>query len=149
MMTPSVKAFYITLLVLMGLSGFGQMSIFKRYYIADLPGLGWLAQFDVTHYIHYVGAIVLLSITAYYAVLYLADRRRELQITLYGWLQGSVLAGIVVTGALRVIKNYAGVSMSSGLIVFTDILHLALVVALMTIGLAGLFLGRRWTTVRY
>jgi hypothetical protein len=148
LMAPPMKAFYLTLLLSMGLSGFGQMPIFKRYYIADLPGLGWLAQFYTTHYIHYVGAILLLGIAAYYAALYLADRRRELKLSLYGWLQGSVMAGIILTGALRVIKNYAGVTMSSGLIVFLDILHLALVMGMMMIGLAGLFLGQRWTTLR-
>lgn len=148
LMAPPMKAFYLTLLLSMGLSGFGQMPIFKRYYIADLPGLGWLAQFYTTHYIHYLGAILLLGIAAYYAVLFLADRRRKLKISLYGWLQGSVMTGIIVTGGLRVIKNYAGVNMSSGLIVFLDILHLTLVMGMMTIGLAGLFLGRRWTTLR-
>ncbi len=148
MMAPPVKAFYLTLLVFMGLSGFGQMPIFKRYYIADLPGLGWLAQFYLTHYIHYVGAILLLGIAGYYAVIFLADRRRGLTITLYGWLQGSVMAGIVVTGVLRVIKNYAGVTKSSGLIIFLDILHLALVMALMVIAVAGLYWRRRWLNIR-
>lgn len=148
LMAAPMKAFYLTLLLFMGLSGFGQMPIFKRYYIADLPGLGWLAQFYTTHYIHYVGAILLLGIAAYYAVLYLADRRRDLKISLYGWLQGGVMAGIVVTGGLRVIKNYAGVTMSSGLIVFLDILHLALVMAMIMIGLAGLFMRRRWFILR-
>jgi hypothetical protein len=148
MMAAPMKAFYLLLLTLMGLSGFGQMPIFKRYYIADLPGLGWLAEFYVTHYIHYVGAILLLGIAAYYAVLYLADRRRELKITLYGRLQGGVLAGIVVTDALRVVKNYAGVTMSSGLIVFLDILHLALVMAMMAIGLVGLCWRRQWLNIR-
>ena len=148
MMASPVKAVYLTLLVFMGFSGFGQMPIFKRYYIADLPGLGWLAQFYTTHYIHYVGAILLLGIVAYYAVLYMADRRRDLKISLYGWLQGSVMAGIVVTGALRVIKNYAGVTMSSGLIVFLDILHLALVMAMIMIGTAGLLMRRRWFILR-
>lgn len=148
LMVPPMKTFYLTLLLFMGLSGFGQMPIFKRYYIADLPGLGWLAQFYTTHYIHYVGAVLLLGIAAYYAVLYLVDRRRDLKISLYGWLQGSVMAGIVVTGALRVIKNYAGVTMSSGLIVFLDILHIALVMAMMLIGLAGLFMRRRWFILR-
>ncbi len=148
LMAPPMKAFYLTLLIFMGLSGFGQMPIFKRYYIADLPGLGWLAQFYTTHYIHYVGAILLLGIAAYYAVFYLAERRRDLKISLYGWLQGGVMAGIVVTGALRVIKNYTGVTMSSGLIVFLDILHLVLVIALMLIGLAGLLMRRRWFILR-
>ncbi len=148
MMAPPMKACYLMLLVFMGLSGFGQMPIFKRYYIADLPGLGWLAEFYVTHYIHYLGAILMLGIAAYYLVLYLADRRRDLKISFYGWLQGGVMAGIVVTGVLRVIKNYPGVTMSSGLIVFLDILHLALVMAMMVIGLAGLFLRQRWTIFR-
>ena len=144
LMAPPMKVFYLTLLIFMALSGFGQMPIFKRYYIADLPGLGWLAQFYTTHYIHYVGAILLLGIAAYYTTLYLADRRRDIKISFYGWLQGGVMAGLVVTGALRVIKNYAGVTMSSGLIVLLDILHLALVMALMLIGLAGLCMRRQW-----
>ncbi len=149
MMAPAVKACYLALLVFMGLSGFGQMPIFKRYYIADLPGLGWLAQFYVTHYIHYLGAILLLGIAAHYAVLYLADRRREPKITPYGGLQGSVMAGIVVVGILRVIRNYTGVTMSSGLIVLLDILHLALVMAMMTIGLARLCWRRQWLKIRH
>ena len=148
MIAPSVRVIYLTLLVFMGLSGFGQMPIFKRYYVADLPGLGWLAQFYITHYIHYVGAILLLGISAYCAVYYLADRRRELKITVYGWLQGGVLTGIVVTGALRVVKNYAGVTMSAGLIVFLDILHLALVMGMMVIGFVGLCWRRRWLNIR-
>ena len=148
LMAPPMRAFYLTLLVFMGLSGFGQMPIFKRYYIADLPGLGWLAQFYTTHYIHYLGAILLLGIAAFYVVCYLAERRRDLKISLYGWLQGGVMAGIVVTGVLRVIKNYSGVTMSSGLIVFLDILHLALVMALMLFGLAGLLMRRRWFILR-
>ena len=145
MMAPAMKAFYATLLLFMGLSGFGQMPIFKRYYVADLPGLGWLAQFYVTHYIHYVGAILLLAFAAYYSVIFLADRRRDLKLSFYGGLQGSLMAGIVVTGALRVVKNYTGVTMSSGLIVSLDILHLALVMAMMMVGLVGLFRRQGWT----
>ncbi|MBL0713439.1 MAG: FeS-binding protein [Desulfosarcina sp.] len=148
MMALPMKSIYLTLLLFMGLSGFGQMPIFKRYYIADVPGLGWLAQYYVTHYIHYLGAILLLAIGAYYAMLYLADRHRNLRISVYGWLQGSVMAGIFVTGALRVIKNYAGITMSSGLVVFLDILHLVLVMAFIAIGLAGLFFRKQWTIVR-
>ena len=56
---------YLTTTFFLVLTGFGQMPIFKRYYIADIPGLGWLAEFFVTHYIHYLGAIVLLGLIAY------------------------------------------------------------------------------------
>jgi hypothetical protein len=32
---------YILTLFAMALTGFGQMPIFKRYYISDIPGMGW------------------------------------------------------------------------------------------------------------
>ena len=54
-----IKPIYLFLLFMMGLTGFGQMPIFKRYYIADIPGLAWTAKFYVTHYLHYLGAILL------------------------------------------------------------------------------------------
>ena len=30
---------YVLTLIVMGFTGFGQMPIFKRYYIADIPGI--------------------------------------------------------------------------------------------------------------
>ncbi len=62
------KPLYLLLLFVMGLTGFGQMPIFKRYYIADIPGLAWLADFYATHYIHYIGAVILFGFFVYAAV---------------------------------------------------------------------------------
>ena len=39
-----LRAGFTTALFFSALSGFAQMHIFKRYYIADLPGFGWLAE---------------------------------------------------------------------------------------------------------
>ena len=64
----TVRYVYLITVFLLTLTGFGQMPVFKRYYIADIPGLGWLAQFYVTHYIHYLGAIVFLALLAYLVV---------------------------------------------------------------------------------
>ena len=38
-----VRYFFLATVFFLTLTGFGQMPIFKRYYIADIPGLGWLA----------------------------------------------------------------------------------------------------------
>ena len=38
-----VRYFYLMTVFFLTLTGFGNMPIFKRYYIADIPGLGWLA----------------------------------------------------------------------------------------------------------
>jgi len=51
---PIIRYLYLITLFFLVLTGFGQMPVFKRYYIADIPGLGWLAQFFVTHYMHYL-----------------------------------------------------------------------------------------------
>ena len=59
----AVRFIYLMTVFFLILSGFGQMPIFRRYYIADIPGLGWLAQFYLTHYIHYLGAILILALT--------------------------------------------------------------------------------------
>jgi hypothetical protein len=148
MMPGQMRAFYMTLLLFMALSGFGQMPIFKRYYVADLPGLGWLAQFYVTHYIHYAGAAALLAIGAYYLTRYVVAERPRRRISPYGAIQGGIMLTIVITGALRVIKNYEGYYLSSGLIVFLDILHLSAVMLFLLVGLWGLTARKRWTLMR-
>jgi hypothetical protein len=148
LMPGQMRYFYMTLLFLMALSGFGQMPIFKRYYIADIPGLGWLAQFYVTHYIHYLGAVALLAIGAYTLVRYMTAERPRGRISPYGLMQGLIMATIVLTGLLRVVKNYEGYYLSSGLIVFLDILHLAAVMLFLLVGLWGLSTKKRWTKIR-
>lgn len=49
-------------------SGFGQMPMYRRYGIADLPGLGWSADYSVTLIIHYVAAAFFLLAVAYHIV---------------------------------------------------------------------------------
>ncbi|MCL5935244.1 MAG: formate dehydrogenase subunit gamma [Bacillota bacterium] len=54
--------------LLLIVSGFGQMPMYKRYKIADLPGLGWTADYSVTLVIHYLAAAILLFAVAYHIV---------------------------------------------------------------------------------
>lgn len=141
-------ALYRLTLAFMALSGFAQMPIFKRYYIADIPGLGWLDAFYVTHYMHYLAAIVLLFLVSLALGEFPILLRPHRRISVYGWVQGALMAGIVVTGGLQVIKNFEGDYLSAGAIVFLDITHLALALVFLMVGLAGLLGGKRWTTVR-
>ena len=55
---------------------------------------------------------------------------------------------IVITGILREVKNYEGYYLSSGLIIFLDILHLAAVMVFLLAGAWGLMARKRWTTIR-
>jgi hypothetical protein len=138
---------YGLVLLLLTLTGFGQMPIFKRYYIADIPGLGWLAQFYVTHYLHYLGAIFFLAIAGYATIRYLAHAKKGLTLTVSGKTRVSLLASLVVTGLLLVWRNLAGVYLPPGLITFLDVSHLCLVMLMLGVTGVCLLRKRSWTTV--
>ncbi len=140
--------FYLIAIFFLTLTGFGQMPIFKRYYIADIPGLGWLAEFFVTHYIHYLGAILFLAFAAYMIIDYLVLKRKSRQMTATGYVRGALLVGILASGIFLVIRNLTGSNLSSGFIIVLDLCHLGLVMAFLFVSLYGLVFKKQWTTVR-
>ena len=139
-----LKWLYLFLLFMMGLTGFSQMPIFKRYYIADIPGLGWLAQFYVTHALHYIGAILLLAFMAYCCVLYFGMMRGRFALRPAAYPRILLLTAIVVTGVFRVLKNLLDVTFSPEFTIFIDISHLGFMMLLMAYGFAALILKRPW-----
>jgi hypothetical protein len=143
-----VRWIYLTTTFFLVLTGFGQMPIFKRYYIADIPGLGWLAEFFVTHYIHYLGAIVLLALIAYIAADYLILKRNARRMTASGYIRLVLLTGILVSGGLLVIRNLTGTNFSPEFIIFLDIIHLGLVVVFLFVSIYCLIVKKHWTTQR-
>ena len=137
------RAFVFTLFM-SALTGFAQMPIFKRYYIADLPGLGWLAEFYVTYTLHYLSAIALIAIGSYLTTHYLLMGRKNTGIRFYGFLRVILLVLILATGILLVFRNLPGYRFSPGFVVALDFSHLGLVVAFLVTTLAGRLMGRRW-----
>ena len=97
---------YTLTIAVMALTGFGQMPIYQRYYLSDIPGLGWLADFYVTRQIHYVAAVIFLALLAFAALDYLLLHRKRLRLTQTGLLRVGLLAGIAFSGALIVVKNF-------------------------------------------
>ncbi|RLB94267.1 MAG: hypothetical protein DRH76_09400 [Deltaproteobacteria bacterium] len=143
--SSAFRRLYALTLVALAISGFAQMPIFKRYYIADIPGLGWLAQYYLTHLIHYLGAALLLGLVAYAVTGWLSGQRRP-RLTGSGAVRAVLLGGLVVTGVLRVIKNFSGVYMPADWIVFLNMLHLALVMAYIVAAIWAAVGKKRWTT---
>jgi hypothetical protein len=139
-----MKYSYLALLFFMALTGLAQMPIFKRYYIADVPGLGWLAQFYTTHTMHYLGAIAFLALLAYGAILYGGVLRRIFIPTRCTIVRVLFLTGIVVTGILRTLKNLPDVVFSPGLTMAIDISHLGFMMALASVGTYAMMVKCRW-----
>ena len=138
------KPVYFFLLSAMGLTGFAQMPIFKRYYIADIPGLAWLADFYATHYLHYLGAIVLFGFFVYVAVIYWGLMRQQFQLTGAAYIRIAILVLILITGIFRVLKNLPDVVFSPGFTMVIDISHLIFMMLLMIFGLVFMIFKKRW-----
>lgn len=128
------------------LTGFAQMPIFKRYYIADLPGLGWLAQFYVTYALHYLFAIAFMAISAYLVVDYLLIKRRSKRLSPMGYVRSTLLMLILATGVLLVFRNLPGYRFSPPLVVALDFSHLGLVVLFLLTSLTAKLMKKGWVT---
>jgi hypothetical protein len=133
---------------LMALTGFGQMPIYKRYYMADIPGFGWLADFFMTRYVHYLGAALLLALLSYFLFDYFFLRRNNLKVTRTGYLRIVPLAGIVITGIFFVVKNFPVHYFSHEFIIILNLSHLGFVMGFLFVSLYCLIFKKRWTTVR-
>ena len=140
----AVRYVYLLTIIFLTLTGFGQMPVFKRYYIADIPGFGWLAQFYVTHYIHYLAAILFLALFTYVIVDYLVTNPKRKKITPAGYVRGAILAGLVISGVFLVVRNLKGSMFSPGFIIFLDLFHMGLVITFLTASLYCIITKQKW-----
>ncbi len=136
--------FYGIVFFIIVLSGFGQMPIFSRYYIADVPGLGWLGEFYVTHVLHYVAAVALMVLAFYMSADFFITKKGLRDLTGSGLTKAVILAGLIITGGLMVYKNFSGIYFSHISIIVLDLLHLALCMALLVISLYTLIRRQKW-----
>jgi hypothetical protein len=138
------RILYTLTLFFMALTGFGQMPIYNRYYMSDVPGLGWLADFFVTRNVHYLGAVILLGLVFYMAFDFILTKRAQVTLTVSGWVRTTLLTAIIASGALIVIKNFPYVHFSDGLIIGLDLFHLGAVMAFLATSLVFRIAKKKW-----
>jgi hypothetical protein len=119
------------------LTGIAQMPIFKRYYIADIPGLGWLAQFYVTHYMHYMFAVLLLAVGTFLVVDYLLWGRKTRSLGVADLVKTTILIIVATSGILLVIRNLQANPFTPGAVITLDLVHLGTAFLFTGITLAG------------
>jgi hypothetical protein len=118
-------------------SGMGQMPIMKRYYLSDLPLLGWSQSFYINSDLHYLAAALLLGLLAWR--LTLSKRVVDTSWTWgplspWGW---TLLTLLFISGIFKVARN-AGVFLDPLLIMVLDFVHLGSGMAFMITGLFAL-----------
>ena len=143
-----IRYVYLFTVFFLLLTGFGQMPIFKRYYIADIPGFGWLGQFYVTHYIHYLAAVLILALVSYMIIDYLVLQKKSTRLTASGFVRGIILMGILVSGIFLVLRNLAGSRFAPEFIIFLDLAHLGLVMTFLIVVSYCLVRKKRWVELR-
>lgn len=97
-----------TFLVALGISiftGFGNMPLWGRFFVSDIPGLGWSADFFINMYVHYLSGGVLLAISTYYLIHYNQRCDRDARLSRTGVLRVMVFGLVLVSGALSAVKN--------------------------------------------
>jgi len=99
------------------------MPIFKRYYIADIPGLSWTADYYITHNMHYTGAVVLLILFSYFAVNFFLAQKNTIRITRSGLYIILILSVLFVSGILKVISSQQGIYFGRTTLISLDIIH--------------------------
>ena len=140
-----VRFIYMVNLFFLALTGFGQMPIYKRYYMSDIPGFSWLANFMTTRYVHYLAAVLLLALLAYIVLDFLVLKRKNLKISATGYVRIVLLAGIVITGILFVIKNFPLYLFSPNVIILLNLCHLGFVMAFLLVSLYCTLFKKKWT----
>ena len=139
---------YLVSGIMLAFSGFGQMPLYKRYYIADIPGMAWSADFYITHLVHYGFSILLFGIASYAVFDHVLIKRRSVALTTSGYVRIAIVAGLMVSGLLLVTYNFAGVSLpvwAAATLLFT---HMGFAVALIVTGLIVFIRKKPWLVAR-
>ncbi len=136
---------FLILMSLAILTGFGQMPIFKRYYIADIPGLGWLAQFYVTHFLHYLFGTLILGILGFIVAQWIIEPQARQRLSMMGKSYIGVLAGILLTGVMLALKNFSGYLYPPSMIIVLNLVHLGLVMMWFFLSLLAVVFKYHWT----
>lgn len=139
-----LKSIYLFLLIVVTFTGFGQLPVFKRYYLADMPGFGWTADFYFTHYIHYLGAIFLIGLFSFLIVDFFLIGRKEFKLSLASYFRVFFLTAIVLTGIFRVLKNMPDILLSPGFTLLIDTAHLGFAMIFLLASLLFKILKRGW-----
>lgn len=126
-------------------TGFGNMPLFGRYYVADIPGLGWSGDFMLNVQVHYIAGAVLLAVGGYAVAAYGSRRATGLRLTVSGTLRALFLFLALLSGGVMAVKNLPLVAVDFPLLPVLNFFHLFMAVLFILFSAGCLIFRRRWT----
>ena len=130
-----MQQLWLPVMFLMAITGMGQMPIFKRYYVADIPGLIWLGEPYTVHWVHYAGAALLMFLVVWFSIRWLVEQPSLGKAAL---VRIVIFLMLILTGYARVLKNLPDVHFSPIATMLVDWSHLSFAILL------GLVAVWRW-----
>ena len=125
-------------------TGFGNMPLYGRYYIADLPGLKWTGNFIVNVQVHYLFGSLLLAVGVYFLLLFIMLRRRGWRLSRSGAAQAVALVLVLSSGGIMALKNFSGVVFAQPLLISLNLYHLGSAMVFAVVVLGMLFFRKPW-----
>ena len=130
-----LKRLYPIVLTIALFSGFGNMPIYKRYYISSIPGLGWSGNFYINLNLHYISGFILLGLALYFSLVYLKTSTLKRRLTATGVLRTIFLGLSLLTGILLAIRNLADINFGFNAQIVVVFIHLLIAIFLMVLSI--------------
>lgn len=128
-------------------TGFGNMPLYKRYYIADLPGLGWTGDFYTNLYVHLICGAVVMAISIYFALSYLSQVNST-KLSKTGTIRAAILALALISGVLMAIKNLPAIHFSFKMGMTFNFLHMGMAMLFLIMALVSVIGRLKWVQKR-
>jgi hypothetical protein len=130
-------------------TGFGNMPLYGRYYVADVPGLGWSGNFFTNVNVHILTGSLLLAMGVHaIATTLIPGRWPAGRLTLSGKIRGALMGLTLLTGILMVIKNLPGVTFPLAMLMASNFAHMGAAVLFMLAALVALIFRQPWRRAR-
>ena len=126
-------------------TGFGNMPLYGRYYVSDIPGLGWAADFFINVQVHYAAGALLLGLAVYALVLAAVRGQTGRRLTKSGRLRALFLVLALVSGLVMAFRNLPGISLPLEWHMALNFFHLAAAMGFLLVSIWCLVARWKWT----
>lgn len=133
-----ISRLFIFCMAALAFTGMLQMPLAKRYALTTVPGMAWTGDFFLVHKLHYLFAALLLFVVAVVVVNWFINWRGKLILTRLGLIRTVILTGIIVSGGLRVYRNFPDVTLHPDAVMAIEWVHLGLVMVMGVVALVAL-----------
>ncbi|MGL1864134.1 MAG: 4Fe-4S ferredoxin [Pseudodesulfovibrio sp.] len=133
-----ISRVYIFAMAALAFTGLLQMPLAKRYYLTEVPGMAWTGDFFIVHKLHYIFAALLLFVIGVVVVNWFLEWRDKLTLTPLGMARVGIVAGLVISGGLRVYRGLPDVTLDPIFVLAVEWVHLVLFMIMGGVALAAL-----------